>query len=108
MEIKKMDWKLFRERISDWQERYMEKLVEEYAELLASDADASEKFWSLDKRLREDKKHPGVQMNLNKGQLDVDLVRLVKEGVVEYEDLDGFSDELVESVKTLGNLGREL
>ena len=26
VEISKADWKLFRERIGDWQERYMERL----------------------------------------------------------------------------------
>lgn len=29
VEISKADWKLFRERIGDWQERYMEKLSKE-------------------------------------------------------------------------------
>ena len=24
------DWKLFRKRLPEWQERYMEKLIEEY------------------------------------------------------------------------------
>ena len=27
MEVSKSDWKLFRERIVDWQEAYMERLV---------------------------------------------------------------------------------
>ena len=30
VEISKADWKLFRERIGNWQERYMEKLSKEY------------------------------------------------------------------------------
>ena len=36
VEISKKDWKLFRERIPEWQEHYMEKLVKEYIELLSS------------------------------------------------------------------------
>ena len=32
IEIKKRDWKLFRERLPGWQEKYMEKLVAEYAD----------------------------------------------------------------------------
>ena len=31
MDISKKDWKLFRERLSGWQENYMEGLVKEYA-----------------------------------------------------------------------------
>ena len=32
------DWKLFRNKIADWQEAYMEKLNREYIELLSSEA----------------------------------------------------------------------
>ena len=39
------DWKLFRKRLPDWQERYMEKLIEEYKVYLSSDEPASSKFW---------------------------------------------------------------
>ncbi|WP_333813397.1 hypothetical protein [Muricomes intestini] len=41
VEISKADWKLFRERIGDWQEQYMEKLVKKYIELLSSPGNAS-------------------------------------------------------------------
>lgn len=34
MNISKKDWKLFRERLSDWQENYMEGLVKEYVNFL--------------------------------------------------------------------------
>ena len=34
MEVSKNDWKLFRTRIGDWQEVYMECLVKEYMDLL--------------------------------------------------------------------------
>ena len=34
MDISKKDWKLFRERLSGWQENYMEGLVKEYANFL--------------------------------------------------------------------------
>ena len=33
MEISKADWKLYRERVSDWQEHYMEQLTKEYVVL---------------------------------------------------------------------------
>lgn len=34
MEISKADWKLFRERVSGWQEHYMEQLAKEYVKLV--------------------------------------------------------------------------
>ena len=49
MDISKKDWKLFRERLSGWQEKYMEGLVKEYANFLNDDKKpASEKFWKLE------------------------------------------------------------
>ena len=61
MDISKKDLKLFRERLSGWQENYMEGLVKEYANFLNDDKKpASEKFWELEKRIKEDKRQPGV------------------------------------------------
>lgn len=60
MEILKSDWKLYRSRIGEWQEAYMEKLVKEYVELLSTDERAPDKFWGLEKRIKQDRKHPGV------------------------------------------------
>ena len=45
MDISKADWKLYRERVPDWQEHYMEKLTEEYVKLLSSPGHASDHFW---------------------------------------------------------------
>lgn len=38
------DWKLYRKKLPEWQEAYMERLIKEYVELLAEDKAASEKF----------------------------------------------------------------
>lgn len=37
MKISKADWKLFREKIGEWQETYMERLNRELIEILSSD-----------------------------------------------------------------------
>ena len=47
MEVSKSDWKLFRARIGDWQETYMERLSREYIDLLSGDENAFDKFWKL-------------------------------------------------------------
>ena len=55
MDISKKDWKLFRERLLGWQENYMEGFVKEYTNFLNDDKKpASEKFWELEKRIKED------------------------------------------------------
>lgn len=50
MDISKKDWKLFREKLPDWQENYMDKLNKQYIELLSNEKEtASDKFWELAK-----------------------------------------------------------
>ena len=96
--ITKADWKLFRERIGEWQEAYMEKLNKEYVELLSGDEPASKKFWDLEKRIREDKRKPGVLLELRKSEVGWDLVRLLGDGVITESDLEGFSGDLKDTV----------
>lgn len=98
LDISKADWKLFRERIPGWQEAYMERLTREYIELLSSEEPASKKFWALDKRIREDKRMPGVQLELEKSQVGWDLIRLLRDGVIIDSDLEGFSKDLKDTV----------
>lgn len=56
------DWKLFRSKIADWQESFMDRINREYIAILSEDANPSDKFWKLDKRIKEDRKKAGVQL----------------------------------------------
>lgn len=94
MEVSKRDWKLFREKIGQWQEDYMERLNKKYIQLLSSDEPASVKFWKLDERIRKDKRNPGVQLELKKSEVAWDLARLIKNKVITKEDLSDFSDDM--------------
>ena len=98
MEVSKSDWKLFRNRIADWQEAYMERLVKEYMDLLNGAEDASDKFRKLEERIKRDKKHPGVIIEMSKGNMIFNIVALINNGVITIADLEGFSDELKESI----------
>ena len=93
MEITKEDWNLFREKITDWQEAYRE--------ILSGDADASDKFWQLEERIRKDKKHPGVILEIRKQNLPYDLARLIGDGVITFDDIGDFSEEMKEAVNFL-------
>ena len=95
------DWKLFRSKISGWQEAYMEKLNQEYIELLSGGGNASDKFWALEKRIREDKKDCGVQCRMSRSNLLSIMISLLNEGAITFEDLEGFSVDLKD---TLGHL----
>ena len=93
------DWKLFRNKISDWQEAYMDKLNKEYIELLSEEADPSEKFWRLEKRIKTDRKKPGVQLEMTRSQFIYNLISLINDDVISFEELEEFSDELKETVR---------
>ena len=107
MDISKKDWKLFREKLSDWQEKYMEGLIKECVNFLNDDKKpASEKFCELEKRIKEDKRHPGVIMEVNKSEVIWDIVRLIRLKVITYDDLSDFSDELQMEVKRILEMSR--
>ena len=102
MDINKRDWKLFREKLSGWQEKYMEDLLKEYVDFLNDDTKhASEKFWELEKRIKKDKHHPGVIMAMSKSEAIWDIVSLIRLKVITYDDLSCFSDELQQEVKII-------
>lgn len=98
VEPSKRDWKLYREKIGDWQEHYMEKLVKEYADYLCSDLPASTKFWEMEKRIRRDRKTPGVCIELRKSDMFWDIAGLINDRVISMDDLEEFSDGLKEAV----------
>lgn len=105
MEISKSDWKLYREKIAGWQENYMARLNKEYIALLnADDKMASQKFWELEKRIKTDRRHPGVIIEMRKSHAVFDMVNLISLDVITYDDLADFSDNLQQEVKLL--LGR--
>ncbi len=107
MEISKKDWKLFREKLAGWQENYMAQLNKEYMTLLSSeDKKASEKFWELEKRIKKDKKHPGVIIEMSKSQAIWNIVDLIRLDVIIYEDLAEFSDDLKQAVKMIFDRNR--
>ena len=101
MEVSKSDWKLFRDRLGDWQEAYMERLIKEYIDLLDGAENALDKFWKLEERIKKDKKHPGVMLELSKGNMIFDIVALINSDVIITADLADFSHELKESVDFL-------
>ena len=79
----------------------------EYANFLNDDKKpASEKFWELEKRIKEDKRHPGVIMEMSKSEVIWDIVRLIRLKVITYDDLSDFSDELQLEVKRILEMSR--
>lgn len=94
------DWKLFRKKIVGWQEAYMEKLNKEYVEILTrEEGNASDKFWELDKRIRNDKKDCGVRCEMRRSNQFFIMLSLLNEGAITFEDLKDFSEDLQDILK---------
>ena len=102
------DWKLFRCKIGEWQEAYIARLNLEYIELLSREGSAADNFWELEKRIREDKKHPGVIVDMRRSTFVYHLIDLLADDVITYDDLDGFNDNLKDTVCQLAKRQKEI
>lgn len=98
-EISKRDWKLFREKLPGWQERYMERLCKEYVELLLGGGKGSEKFWALEKRIKDDRKSPGVIVSVSRSNMIYDVLGLLRDGAITMNDLEDFTEDFQGQIK---------
>ncbi|MEE3428854.1 MAG: hypothetical protein VZQ55_07810 [Ruminococcus sp.] len=85
----------------------MERLIKEYIELLSSDRQASDRFWSLDKRLKDDKKCTGViARDIRRSNIIRHIIDLIYKGAITEEDLRDFSEDLQNTIKTRTEIDR--
>ena len=71
-QISKKDWKLYREKLPQWQERYMEGLIQEYIDFLV-----------------EVRKSTAIDI----------ILRMIKLKVISKDDLNDFSSELKQEIE---------
>lgn len=77
-------------------------LIREYIALLNDeDKIASDRFWELDSKIKTDRRRPGVILNVRKSEAIYDIVRLIRLGVITYDDLADFSEDLQQAVKLI-------
>lgn len=67
----------------------------------ANTGNASDHFWTLEKRIRQDKKNLGVLIELRKSTAIWDIAYLVGDGVIKMDELEGFGEELIDAVKLI-------
>lgn len=77
----------------------MDKLIEEYKDILNSDTSSSDKYWALRKKIYEDYKSPGVlARDVSRSNMFIILLGLLRDEAITMDDLDEFSDELKEDI----------
>lgn len=104
--INESDWKLFRQKLPDWQEAYIDKLNREYASLLTGTGTASDKFWELEKRISSDKHRMGIDARMSRSNMYTNLLGLLQDGVITLDDLVDFSIDLQERMTFLMQNGQ--
>ena len=77
----------------------MDKLNKEYIEILSGEWNPSDKFWKLEKRIKEDKKDCGVRCEMSRFNQFYIMMSLLNEGAITMEDLDDFSDDLKDTIR---------
>ena len=95
------DWKLFRSRIADWQEAYIDRLNQEYIRILTGSGNPSDRFWTLYHHIQKDKKSFGVQCQLSRNNMMLIMLSMLRSGVITIEQLDGFSEELIGQMREI-------
>ena len=95
------DWKLFRRKLPDWQEAYIDSLNREYASVLAGTGTSSDKFWELEKRISSDKHRIGVSARMSRSNMYRNLLGLLRDGVITLDNLADFSIDLQEQMTLL-------
>lgn len=76
------------------------KLNKEYIEILSKEGYASFNFWELEKRIKEDKRYPGVIIrDLDKSNFDDYTLILIRDELITEDDIKDFSDEFKENIK---------
>lgn len=94
-DVAESDWKLFKKMLPQWQERYMEKLIGQYIEILNGSGEASSRFWALEERINRDKLSSGVIANdIRRSTMHREIANLLIDNVITLNDLEGFTEEI--------------
>lgn len=94
-DVAESDWKLFKKMLPQWQERYMERLVGQYIEILNGSGEASSRFWALEERINRDKLSSGVIANdIRRSTMHREIANLLIDNVITLNDLDGFTEDI--------------
>lgn len=99
---KESDWNLFRVKIIEWQNRYIERVNKKISKILIDEKlSTAERFWKAEKVINREKKSTGVIIEMSRSTFKLNLLRLLKEKAITLDDLSDFSSELQEEIKQI-------
>ena len=94
-DVAESDWKMFKKLLPEWQERHMEKLIDQYSEILSGSGEASNRFWALEERINRDTLSSGVLANdIRRSTMHREIANLLIDNVITLDDLDSFTEDI--------------
>lgn len=103
----KADWKLFRQRIPEWRERYLQGRNMELVRSLADpDKSHTEQFWDTKEKMDEISRILTECLDhLSKLQMTQSLLLMIHYGMIDKNDLNEFSEVLRNKISNHLDLG---
>ena len=96
--INEKDWKLFIEKLPNWQEKYMERLVvDEYIKLLYSGNSISDTYLGIKDSLKSES--PDIfTKDIKRARFYDILTEMITNKMIAISDLDDFTEETIQEV----------
>lgn len=106
--IKESDWKIYRKRVVDWRERYLEGKNGEIVKILSDEAKTpTDRFWdALDEMKKQAKILQKCLDQHSRSNAKWSMFLMLGHGLIEDADLDEFSEELREQVLGMAGSSR--
>lgn len=92
--VREADWKLFKKKAPEWEQACMDRLNQEYIQILTGPDTPADKFWQLRRRINKDVYRIGVSIEAGRSSMEGQMGLLLRGGAITLDDLDGFSAEL--------------
>lgn len=96
--IGKSDWNLYKQKLATWQNNHMQHLLEGYLKIINGKGEPVDRFWKLEKRINKDKRTRGVVCELSRSSVIDNLLTLLCDGVITFDELKDFSEELQNTI----------
>ncbi|GAB5535455.1 MAG: hypothetical protein Rubg2KO_17040 [Rubricoccaceae bacterium] len=100
--LSKSDWKRFLAHLVEWRERYLQRRTAELAKTLADgDGTATERFWATKEAVDTEAKYLRDCLDGHTpSNADLALLQMLRGGMIDFEDLEEFSDDLKENLRS--------
>jgi hypothetical protein len=104
--LKESDWKIFRKRVPEWRERYLQKKNKVIVDILTDqNMTPTEQFWAAKRKMDKETR---ILVNCldghSRSKMEWFLLLMYQHSLVNNDDLKEFSEELREKMAKVSEL----